>query len=43
MRNKFMLITLVVLGLVLQGCNTMSGMGRDISSAGHAISNAADK
>ncbi|WP_144633253.1 entericidin A/B family lipoprotein [Bordetella genomosp. 13] len=43
MRHKFMLSALVVLGLVLQGCNTVSGMGKDISRAGNAISNAADR
>lgn len=43
MRSKLMLTTLIVLGLVLQGCNTVSGMGKDISRAGNAISNAADR
>ncbi|ARP94668.1 entericidin A/B family lipoprotein [Bordetella genomosp. 13] len=43
MRTKFMLTALVVFGLVLQGCNTVSGMGKDIQRAGSAISNAADR
>lgn len=38
-----MLTALVVFGLVLQGCNTVSGMGKDIQRAGSAISNAADR
>ena len=28
--------------LALAACNTVSGAGKDISSAGHAVTNAAD-
>ncbi len=43
MRSKIMLTALVVFGFVLQGCNTVSGVGKDIQRAGNAISNAAEK
>jgi len=38
-----MLMALIVFGVVLQGCNTMAGMGKDMSQAGHAITTAAEK
>jgi len=38
-----MLTALIVFGVVLQGCNTMAGMGKDMSAAGQAISTAAEK
>lgn len=39
---------LIVLGAALSalwvsGCNTMSGLGRDLSAAGQAVSGAADE
>jgi predicted small secreted protein len=43
MRSKMMLATLVVFALVLTGCNTVAGAGKDIQKAGNAISNAAEK
>jgi predicted small secreted protein len=43
MRSKVMLATLVVFALVLTGCNTVAGAGKDIQRAGNAISNAAEK
>lgn len=43
MRGRVMLTALIVFGVVLQGCNTMAGMGKDMSAAGHAISTAAEK
>jgi predicted small secreted protein len=30
-------------GLVLSACNTISGMGMDVSNAGHAVSDEAQK
>ena len=30
-------------GLGLAGCNTVAGVGKDVSSAGDAVANAADK
>ncbi|WP_415830388.1 entericidin A/B family lipoprotein [Bordetella flabilis] len=38
-----MLTTLVVFAMVLAGCNTIAGAGKDIQRAGNAISNAAEK
>jgi predicted small secreted protein len=38
-----MLTTLVVFAMVLTGCNTIAGAGKDIQRAGNAISNAAEK
>ncbi|NDV11733.1 MULTISPECIES: entericidin A/B family lipoprotein [Crenobacter] len=36
-------IMLVLMGtLLLSACNTMAGMGQDVSAAGSAVSNAAD-
>ncbi len=32
-----------LLVLSVNGCNTMSGMGKDVSAAGHAVSNTAQK
>lgn len=43
MRARVILTALIVFGVVLQGCNTMSGVGKDMSKAGQAITNAADK
>jgi predicted small secreted protein len=43
MRSKMMLTTLVVFAMVLAGCNTIAGAGKDIQRAGNALSNAAEK
>ncbi|AUL47751.1 entericidin [Bordetella trematum] len=43
MRNKLVLTAFVVFGLVLQGCNTVAGMGKDVSHAGNAITQAAER
>ncbi len=29
--------------IALSGCNTTAGVGEDVSAAGHAVTNAADK
>jgi len=29
--------------VVLDGCNTTAGVGQDVSAAGHAVTNTADK
>ena len=42
MRRSFQL-SLVAGMLLLAACNTVEGAGRDVSSAGDAISNTADK
>jgi len=37
------LVTLIATLLLLAGCNTIAGMGKDISNAGDSIENAAKK
>jgi len=37
------LAALIAVGLTLTGCNTVAGLGRDVASAGDAVSNTADK
>ena len=37
------LFLLTATGSLLSACNTTEGMGKDMSSAGHAISNEADE
>ena len=36
-------LTIAAAALLLPGCNTISGMGRDVSSVGHTVSKTADK
>ena len=36
------LIGILLASCLLTACNTMAGMGQDVSSAGHAVTNAAD-
>jgi len=43
MMRALMLATMLAAGLALAGCNTVSGLGKDVSSAGDAVANAADK
>lgn len=43
MHGRVLLTALIVFGVVLQGCNTVAGMGKDVSQAGHAITAAAEK
>ncbi|ARP87132.1 entericidin A/B family lipoprotein [Bordetella genomosp. 9] len=43
MRSKMMLTSLVVFAMVLAGCNTIAGAGKDLQRAGNAISNAAER
>ena len=37
------LVTLIAMLFVLAGCNTMEGLGKDISKAGDSLENAAKK
>ncbi len=37
------LFALIVSSLVLMGCNTMEGIGKDVKKAGEAVENAARK
>jgi len=43
MRSDLLMATLVVFALVLAGCNTVAGAGKDIQRAGNAITTAAEK
>lgn len=43
MKNKIILTLLGLAALALASCNTMQGMGRDIQSAGQAISESAQR
>ena len=38
----FGIIGLLLMALVLSGCNTVEGMGEDVSAAGGAVSDSAD-
>jgi len=40
MNTKVIAVALLTT-IVLAGCNTMKGMGQDVSSAGHAVTGAA--
>lgn len=43
MRSIFTTITLITLGFIISGCNTMEGMGKDIKAGGEKLENTADK
>lgn len=43
MVNKMITLALIAGGLLVSACNTISGAGKDVSSAGRAVSNTADK
>ena len=40
---KKIIASSVVMLFVLAGCNTVKGIGEDVSSAGNAVSNTAEK
>ena len=40
---KKVLVASIMTAFVLTGCNTVKGMGKDVSSAGNAVSNTAEK
>lgn len=40
--SRKLLFVFVLTAAILSGCNTMAGFGQDMSSAGHAITHAAD-
>ncbi len=40
---KKILATSLLLTFILTGCNTIKGVGEDVSSAGNAVSNTAEK
>ena len=39
--RKVLLLAAVGVGLLVSGCNTIQGVGRDLEAAGSAVSNAA--
>jgi predicted small secreted protein len=39
--RTFIAIALVAASMILVGCNTVEGAGRDVSSAGHAVTDTA--
>lgn len=43
MMNKIIGLSLAATALLLAGCNTISGMGRDVSSVGSTVSKTANK
>lgn len=40
--KKIIALTLVAASLVVSGCNTISGVGRDVRAAGQAVTNGAE-
>ncbi len=40
--RRLMILAVVAAGLALSACNTVAGAGKDVSSAGHAVTNTAD-
>lgn len=41
--RKLLAMTLVAGALAVSGCNTVSGVGKDVSSAGNTVSKTAEK
>jgi predicted small secreted protein len=42
MRNRIIIATGLVAGLLLSACNTVEGAGKDVKSAGKAVEKTAD-
>ena len=40
--KKIIALTLVAAALAVSGCNTISGMGRDVRAAGQAVTSGAE-
>jgi predicted small secreted protein len=40
--RKLIIFTALAASLALAACNTVSGAGKDVSSAGHAVTDTAD-
>ncbi len=40
--RKIIVLAAAAAALMVSACNTIAGMGRDVSAAGHAVSNTAD-
>jgi len=43
MKNKTLMIALLVVAALSAGCNTIAGAGKDIERGGEAIQNSANK
>jgi predicted small secreted protein len=43
MQKSVTFIAIIAVGLVVTGCNTVHGIGRDVKSAGGAVADAAKK
>jgi len=43
MKTTIMLFALIAFALGLAGCNTIQGMGKDVSATGKAVEKAAEK
>ena len=41
--KKIIALTLVAASLAVSGCNTISGMGRDVQAAGQAVTSGAEE
>jgi predicted small secreted protein len=40
--RSFIVLAAAAAALLVAGCNTVAGVGRDVSAAGHAVTNTAD-
>ncbi|HZK98976.1 MAG TPA: entericidin A/B family lipoprotein [Caulobacteraceae bacterium] len=40
--RKFIVLAIVAASLAAAACNTVAGAGKDVSSAGHAVTDTAD-
>jgi predicted small secreted protein len=40
--RRLVLLAAVATGLLVAGCNTVAGVGRDVSAAGRAVTNTAN-
>jgi len=40
--KKLFVLALIAAGLTVSACNTVAGAGRDVSDAGHAVTNTAN-
>lgn len=43
MKNKILMVALLVVTALAAGCNTISGAGKDIERGGQAIQNSAER
>ena len=43
MKKVIMVLGIVCSVFAMSGCNTVHGLGKDVSAGGHALTNSADK